>query len=135
MTVRKMNDPNLFAIEMDRNRLVKGDYRQRLFRRRFYGLAHYLLFSLKPLSDVCLRDDGSLGAEGAVAPGVVAVIVSVQDKLQLSGIQGMEGGTNSFGQGSKLIVDDQYAVFACGHSNVATCSFEHVDIPGDFGRL
>jgi len=45
-------------------------------------------------------------AEGAVAPRCGRRDSECSDKLQLSGIQGMEGGTNSFGQGSKLIVDD-----------------------------
>ena len=41
--------------------------------------------------------------------------------------QGRYSGRDPVGQGSKLIIDHEYAVCACRYADIASCAHQHVD--------
>ena len=76
---------DLLAVEVDGDRILEGDHRQRLGGRGRHRLvAHDVLLGRQPLAHVLLGDDRRLGAEGGVVPRVVAVPVGVEHELELA---------------------------------------------------
>ena len=130
-----MDDLDLLAVEVNRERTVKGDDRERFFGpgledalAAFDGLG-------EALSHIGVRDDRSQPAEDVVASGVVPVPVGVQDELEAPFVEILEGGLYPFGQRGELIVDHQQAVRAHRDADVAARPGEHVNAPSDVDGL
>ncbi len=66
---------------------------------------------------------------------MVAVPVRVENQFRPLAAKLGKGGDDLVGKGCKLIVDDQRAVCADGHADVAACTFQHMHAAGDVGRF
>jgi hypothetical protein len=124
--VGDVQDFDLFAVEVDGEGVVEGDDGEGFLGRRPAG---------EPLADVGVRDDGRLAAEVGVGAGVVAVEMGVEDELELTGIELLEGRLDLGRQRGEFVVDDEQPVGAGGDANVPALALEHVYVAGDVSRL
>jgi hypothetical protein len=118
---------DFFSVEVQGERMIKGNNRQ-----SFLGNSRIFLIR-QALADVAMGDDRGLAAEMGVSSGVIPVPMGVQNELQVSLIQVVQGGLDLFGQGRELIVDDQQTVRTDGDPDVAAGPFEHMDLAAHMG--
>ena len=126
--VREMNHIDLFSVEVDGERLIKGDDRPAFLRCGLAGVSGPLELARQPLADVRVGQDGRLGAEDRVRAGVVAVPVGVEDELQFAATHAFERRANLVRQRGEFIVDNQRAVFTHRRTDIAARPGQHVDI-------
>ena len=82
-----------------------------------------------------MRYDYPAIAKDRVAPGVIAVVMGVQDEGRLGATECQDNGPDLGRQRRELIVDDQCAVLANGKTDVASLALQHVDPLRDLDGL
>src|SRR5262249_13856490 len=133
MTLRVVNGANLFAVEKDRQRIVKRDDRQRLLWRGRRCSSGRVRTAFEALAHVVVSDNRRLGTKRRIRPGVIAVPMSVEHVAQLSFAETLERGADFVGKRRELIVYYKNPVGSDRHSDVSPLAFEHVHIAGDMG--
>jgi len=83
------------------------------------------------LADVFMGDDGGIFAEFGIAAGVITMEMGVDYKLKRLVIDAFQGFPDLRYKRCELIIDDDDAVFACAHTDIATGPLEHIDAAGD----
>jgi hypothetical protein len=130
-----MDGLDLFAVEVDGERLAEGDDRQRSRGGRIDLRAADRLPCREALPHVVVGDDVRLAAEDLVATGVVAVPVGVENEFELASAEPFQGRLDLVRERRELVVHDQDAVLAHRHPDVAARSLKHVDVAGHGDRL
>ena len=82
-----------------------------------------------------MGDDVTLKPEMRVPPGVIAMVVRVEHKLEFPRAELLQGRFNLTGERRKLIVHDQDAVRPDGDPNVPSGTRQHVNMVGDLSGL
>ena len=84
---------------------------------------------LQPFANVIVRNYGGFRSKRRVAPGVIAVKMSIDNKPE--GLIGdpLEGLFYLWSERSELVVHNDNPVLADRNANVAARSFEHVNAP------
>ena len=78
-----------------------------------------------------MRHDRCVLSERGISTRMVAVMVRVDEELQLALGELARGGADLFRQREELIIDHQHAVVADREADVsARTAVEHVDVPG-----
>ena len=75
------------------------------------------------------NDGGARFAEILVAAGVIGVVVGVEHEAGGLSSDRAEGGADLFGEGSELVVDQEGAIRAGQHADVAALPGDHGDGP------
>src|ERR1700688_1941134 len=132
MAGRKIKGANILAVQVDGDVVIESNDGQCFVRRRLGIHMDGAAVAdgsraLQTLSNVVLRDHGSLFLEIGVTATVIAVIVRVDDESHRFVCDALQRGLNLIGQGSVLVVDDHNTIIAHGPSNVpAAIPFKHV---------
>ena len=77
----KVDDLNLFTIEMDRKRLIKRNHRPGFFWFRRKRSSHDFLFGDETVAYVGMRNNRRFRSKHFVATDVIEMPVRVQDEL------------------------------------------------------
>ncbi len=132
-----VEDTDLIAVQMKRDRIAEGHHWKRLLRRGRHLAADpfdELLFA-HPLAHVLVGHDQCPGAaQVLVAARVVEVPVRVEHEADRSVVDGLHRRPDLVGQGRVLVVDEKDAVLPRRDAHVAPRADEHGDAVGQLDR-
>src|SRR5215203_5108746 len=130
-----MNRANLFTIEVNGQRLIESNDRQRFFWSRRSSVIEYrrFLFSREPLAHVVVRDHRRFWSKNSIAARMISVPVSVKNEAQLLVGKSFECSLDLVREWRVLIVDNQKTIVTDRDTDVSTRSFEHVDVARNLG--
>ena len=97
---------------MDRDIVFKGDDRQRNLLRRGHRTEARLAAVLEPFAHIFLGNDRRLCSKMLIPAGMVAVPMSIQDKLDRFVGHAFERSLDLVRQGQELVIDNHDAIFA-----------------------
>jgi len=131
MAAGNVKGSDVFSIRVNRDAIVEGDDGKRAFRRRSHRSTACSRSALQPPPHILVRDDGGVFAEHFIAPGVIAVIVRVQNELDRLIGDAFQRFLDLWRQRRELVIDDHDAVFADRDADVASRSLQHIHGSGD----
>ena len=122
----QVDDVDAVAIEVQPDAVVERDHREARWRH---------VASHQPHAHVLVRDDDAGRSEDRVAPGVIAVIVRVQDVRGRAAAQRLDGRRDPPGEGRELVVHHEHAVGPNADADVPAGALQHVHGPGNVHGL
>jgi len=129
MAIWDVYGADIFSVHVNRRAIIESHDGQGFLWRRSDAVAANGPTFLQPFANVIVRNDGGFRSKRRVAPGVIAMKMSIDNKPE--GLIGdpLEGLFYLWSERSELVVHNDNPVLADRNANVAARSFEHVNAP------
>src|SRR5690242_1205879 len=121
-----MDDPDIFTVNVQRQRLIKSERWQGLWRRRWMLLFPKGLLGFESLADFTGCDDCRGWTENLVPACMVVVKVGVNDVARAIALELLKFPDKFVGHWGEVIVDEEDAIGADEGCHVSAGTFQHV---------